>query len=274
MIVKRQTHQPNLPYFYFWRFIMKNATKITVASAILAALASGAAHSALDIRDFQPGFRGEIIRGPLPPLFFAPAKVAKCPNGASSTFRSELLACAVPTAHFANVTCSNPTFPRYVALARGNNPAETDLCTTRTPLGLEINSETTIGARIPGAATCDAGDTKLNHSTAGQICLNRGVSINAGSNINSFSRAPANNHNAGDYYIATVGPEVFKFKDGVDYEYAPVNGFRNGKSYVRGVADGEVVSQRWRLDSTQPGATDKYKRIVQRAVSPLLVEAP
>jgi hypothetical protein len=258
---------------------MKNATKITLASAILAALASGVSHSALDIRDFQPGFRGEIVRGPLPPLFFAPAKVAKCPNGANSTFRSDLLACAVPTAHFADVTCPNPSFPRYIALARANNPAETDLCTTRTALGLQIISDTTIGARIPGPAVpaaCDAGDTPLNHPTAGQICLNRGVSINAGSNINSFSRAPANNHNAGDYYVVatTPGPEVFKFKEGVDYEYAPQNGFRNGRSYVRGVADSEVVGQRWRLDTTQPGATDKYKRIVQRAVTPLLVEAP
>ncbi len=251
---------------------MKNATKITLASAILAALATGAAHSALDVRDFQPGFRGEIVRGPLPPLFFTPAKVAKCPNGANSTFRSELLACAVPTAHFADVTCANPNFPRYVALSRGLNPAETDLCTTRTPLGLEITSETTIGARIQ-EVRCDAGDTKLNHSTAGHICLNRGISMTATSNINSFSRAPVNNHNGGDYYAATTA-EVFKFKDGVDYEYAPQNGFRNGKSYVRGVADGEVVGQRWRLDTTQPGATDKYKRIVQRAVSPLLVEAP
>jgi hypothetical protein len=271
MIVKRQTHQPNLPYFYFWRFIMKNATKITVASAILAALASGAVHSAIDSRAFIPGFRGEIIRGALPPLFFNLAKVAKCPNGADAKFVGGTLSCTVDVAQFANVVCANPQFPRYVALAQAANANERDICASTTADGAQINSATNLAQTVQ-KATCDTGDTLLRHNTAGNICLNtnKGISFGANAPIASFAKSPANNHNAGDYYDATLTNEV-KFNVNVDFERLPTDGSKGGKSYVQNVAIGDVDGQNWRLDPTQPGATDKYKRIVKRPVSAVLV---
>lgn len=250
---------------------MKNATTITLASAILAALASGAAHSAIDSRVFDSNFRGEVVRGTLSPLFFNLAKVGKCPNGADAKFVSGTLSCTVDVAQFANVVCANPQFPRYVALAQVANANERDICASTTPDGAQINSATNLALTVQ-KSTCDAGDASLRHNTAGNICLNtsKGISFGANAPIGSFTKSPANNHNAGDYYDATLTNEV-KFNVNVDFERLPSDGSKGGRSYVQNVAFGDVDGQNWRLDPTQPGATDKYKRIIKRSVSPVLV---
>jgi hypothetical protein len=250
---------------------MKNATKITLASAILAALASGASHSAIDSRAFDSAFRGEIVRGVLPQLFFNIAKVAKCPNGADARFTNGALSCTVDVAQFANVVCANPQFPRYVALAQAANANERDICAAATADGTQINSATNLALTVQ-KATCDAGDTLLRHNTAGNICLNtsKGISFGASAPLGSFAKSPANNHNAGDFYDATLTNEV-KFNVNVDFERLPSDGSKGGRSYVQSVAFADVDGQNWRLDPTQPGATDKYKRIVKRSVSPVLV---
>jgi hypothetical protein len=252
---------------------MKNATKITVASAILAALASGAVHSAIDSRAFNPGFRGEIVRGALPLNFLGSVKNAKCPNGADHHFRTGVLSCTVDVAQFANVVCPNPAFPRYVALVAGVNSNERDICASNTtPDGRAMVSTTNLSEQRQ-KTTCDAGDVSLRHSTAGPICLNAGVSFSATASLTNFRKASATNHNNGDYYDATVTNET-KFERNVDFEALPTDGSKNGRSYVSGVAIADVDGQNWRLDPTVDGATDKFKRIIKRPVSAILFDAP
>ncbi len=247
---------------------MNNATKITLASAILAALASGVAQSAIDTRVFQPGRSLEILRGPLPPLFFQPVRNATCPNGADPTFRSGILSCAIDVNQFANVVCPNPQFPRYVAIVSGANPSERDICAAATADGQAIASSTNL-ALTETKHSCDAGDALLRH-TSGVLCLNAGISFGANASLTGFRKAPAANHNNGDYYDASATQEV-KFNLNVDYERIPTDGSKNGRSYVAGIPIADVDGQNWRLDVSVAGATDKFKRVVKRPVSAVLI---
>jgi hypothetical protein len=245
---------------------MKNATKITVASSILAALASGAvfAQASVQPREFTRSFTGEVLRGALPLDFFRAAKVAKCPNGADAAFSAGIMKCSVDVAHFANVVCGNTAaFPDYVAIASGANANERDVCTANTPAGNQINSSTNL-AETKQEFKCDVGDTLANHST-GRICLNPGVSISQNTALSGFSEGRNR-----DYYRPTAST-VNRFVRGTDYEVVPPGGVRGEFSYVAGVAKANVSEQGWRLDVSQPGATDKFKRIVKRSVDPILV---
>jgi hypothetical protein len=245
---------------------MKNATKITLASAILAALASSAvlAQSGIQPRDFNRSFTGDVFRGALPLDFFRAAKVAKCPNGADAAFSAGIMKCTVDVAHFANVVCGNTAvFPDYVAIVSGANTSERDVCTANTPAGNQINSSTNL-AETKQEFKCDAGDTLANHST-GKLCLNPGISIGQNAALSGFAEGRTR-----DYYRPTV-TTVNRFIRGTDYEGVPSGGVRGEFSYVAGVTKADVSDQRWRLDVTQPGAIDKFKRIIKRGVDPILV---
>lgn len=250
--------------------LSKLAAHLALVAA--AAAATTAALAAVDpgaIRNFTPGQKfdaADIIRGGLPASLFGPVKVGKCPAGAQAAFGTSnaTLSCTKDVLQLANVSCGNPRFPRYVAMASGAG-SERDVCASQeTGDGRAIRSETNLNdSRAKG--TCDSGDTLLQHSS-GLICLNPGVSISANSNLGNF--AEGRNR---DFYRATVTQERV-FEVNVDFERVPVNGNRNGFSYVQNVAIGDVVNQGWTLDVTQPGATDKFKRVIKRKVSAILVD--
>lgn len=60
------------------------------------------------------------------------------------------------------------------------------------------------------------------------------------------------------------------FRVGVDYVFVPINGVRNGTSFVA-TQPNATAADGWRLNQNASGAADRYRRVLELFADPVLV---
>lgn len=63
---------------------------------------------------------------------------------------------------------------------------------------------------------------------------------------------------------------IANFRDGIDYVKVPVNGVRNGVSFVA-VQTNATPADGWRLNQNANGVADRYRRVLELFADPVLV---
>ncbi len=238
---------------------MKNASFNKLASAITLSLAAGLGAmqgvSAQGLPTIQPGVQLPSIAPPQQIMD------ARCPNATTASYSSNsgLLSCKGAKQTRA-IVCSDPAFPRLVVRQNASGiVGDIDVCAANTEDGQTITTQTNLNVPRNVLSACPSGKTPFTHST-GPICVAAGLTIGASQALSSFATPR-------DYVVRTNTQRPYDLN--VDYVRAPLEGRRNGFSYVQGLSDAQVAGQGWRLDLGTQGAVNQYQRTPQ--VSAILV---